>query len=198
MSRIEEKLEHFANDVMADVGEERLELVEEVDRQLRKENEEKEKELLSEAYEIIQNAMIEIDQEKNEKLSKVIMGNRMKLLAKRNELLARMYDKVLERLIEFKGTDAYIEHLLALIEDAVAQVGEGNISVTLDYSDRQLMKVIEEKTGYKVVCESKKVNLVGGCKVCNIENQVIVDSSFARKLEDSRDDFVHKCKLEIE
>ncbi len=42
MSKIEEKLEHFASDIMSDVGEERRQIIEAVDNELRAELEAKE------------------------------------------------------------------------------------------------------------------------------------------------------------
>ena len=198
MSRIDEKLEHFASELMSDVGEERRILIDDLDDELRKYNEVKENEMLTNAYEIIQNALENIDQKKNESLSKIIMGNRRRLFEKRNEILKDMYDQAVGRIKEFKKTDAYKAMLLKKVADAKEILKEGEIWVKLDYSDAHLVDFVKEKTGCSVELESKKVQLIGGCIIHNRTTQIIVDSSFSRRLDDAKADFVQQCKLEID
>lgn len=198
MSRIEEKLEHFANDVMSDVGEERRILVDQVDEELRQLYEEKEIEYLTTAYEIIQDSLVKIDQKKNESLSRIIIGNRTRLFEKRNELLKGIYSKVVDELKAYKTTEAYKSHLIKQIEASKELLGEGDIWVVLDYSDRDLQVFVEETSGCSVELESKRVQLIGGCIVQNRTTQTIVDNAFSRKLEDAKVDFVQQCQLEID
>ncbi len=163
MSRIEEKLTHFADDVMSDVGEERRGLVEKLDEQLRDKYAEKEAEYLAEAYEIIQGALTGAEQRKKESLSRIVMGNRNKLFNKRNDILKNVYAKTMDELIAFKESDAYKTHLLKKISHGKEVLGEGDIWVKLNYSDRDLQDFIETKTGLNVAIESKKIQLIGGC-----------------------------------
>ncbi len=198
MSRIVEKLEHFANDIMADVGEERRILIEQTDKELHDQYDAKEIEYLKEAYELIQKSLIKIDQKKNESLSRIIMGNRVRLFEKRNELLNEIYQKVIDALKSFKKTDDYKVHLVRLIESSKQKLGPGEYSVKLDYSDKELVAFIEEATGLPVELESKKVQLIGGCIVQNRTNHTIVDNAFSKKLDNVKGEFVHQCQLEID
>ena len=197
MSRIEEKLAHFADDVMSDVGEERRALVDELDEQLREQYAEKETEYLTLAYEIIQGALTGVEQKKKESLSRIIMGNRTKLFNKRNEILTSVYAKTTEKLMAFKKTDAYKDHLLSKIAHAKEVLGEGDIWVKLDYTDRELIGFLEKETGLNVTIESKKVRLIGGCIVQNRTSNMILDEAFSRRLDDAREAFVQQCQLEI-
>ena len=198
MSKIDEKLQHFANDIMSDVGEERRQLLEALDKELREEYDAKENEYLGRAYEIIQDALVKIEQKKNESLSRIVMGNRSKLFEKRAEILEDIYKKAEDRLRAFKKTEAYKSHLLKRVEEAKSLLGEGELWVKLDYSDRELAGFIEKETGCLVEVESKKVVLIGGCIVHNRTNNTIVDYAFSRKLEDAKEGFVHQCRLEID
>ena len=198
MSRIDEKLERFANDLMSDVGEERRILIDELDSELRQYNEVKENEMLAEAYEIIQNALENIDQQKNESLSKIIMGNRTRLFEKRNEILDNIYSQAIARIMAFKKTDAYKDMLLKKVTEAKETLKDGDIWVKLDYSDAGLVDFVKEKTGCSVEIESKRVQLIGGCIIHNRTTQIIVDSTFSRRLNDAKMDFVQQCKLEID
>jgi len=198
MRRVDEKLEHFANELMSDVGEERRTLINALETELREYNEVKENEMLTEAYEIIQSALENIDQQKNESLSKIIMGNRTRLFEKRNEILNNMYDEAINRIKEFKKTEGYKEMLLKKVAEAQKTLGDGDAWVKLDYSDAELKDYIKEKTGCSVELESKRIQLIGGCIVHNRTSQLIVDSTFSRKLDDAKADFVQRCNLEID
>lgn len=198
MSRIEEKMEHFANDVMADVGEERRKMIQALDDELRKEYEQQESQHLGKAYELIQDALISIDQKKNESMSRIIMRNRTKLFDKRNEIIDGIYKKAIDRLKAFKETEDYLAFLVKHIKKAEEALGEGVLSVKLDYSDRALVDRVKKATGLEVVVESKKVPLLGGSIVINKDSNMIVDQTFSRKLDSIREDFVQQCQIEIE
>lgn len=198
MSRIEEKMEHFANDVMADVGEERRKMIQALDDELREEFEQQESQHLGKAYELIQDALISIDQKKNESMSRIIMRNRTKLFDKRNEIIDGIYKKAIDRLKAFKETEDYLAFLVKHIKKAEEALGEGVLSVKLDYSDRALVDRVKKATGLEVVVESKKVPLLGGSIVINKDSNMIVDQTFSRKLDSIREDFVQQCQIEIE
>ncbi len=197
MSRTEEKLTHFADDVMSDVGEERRGLVEKLEKQLRDKYAEKEAEYLAEAYEIIQGALTGAEQRKKESLSRIVMGNRTKLFNKRNDILKNVYAKAMDELMVFKESDAYKTHLLKKISHGKEVLGEGDIWVKLNYSDRDLQDFIETKTGLNVAIESKKIQLIGGCIIQNRTSNIIMDESFSRRLDDSREGYIQQCQLEI-
>lgn len=198
MSRVEEKLEHFASDVMSDVGEERRAMIDELDQELLADYDQKENAYLEKAYDIIQNALVEIEQKKKENMSQILMRNRSRLFEKRREVIARVYKRATEELLAFKKTDAYKDHLVKLIEGAREVLSDGDLLVRLDYSDKVLKPYIEEKTGLQVVLESKKVNMIGGCILQNTSNNTIVDRAFSRKLENAREGLVEICHLEID
>jgi len=198
MSRVDEKLKNFANDVMADVGEERRLLIEDLDNELRAQYEKKENEDLKGAYDLIQDALISIAQKKNESLSRIILRNRTKLFEKRNQIIEGIYDKAISKLKAFKETDAYIDFLLKQIKEAQEALGEGHIIVKLDFSDRTMVETLQTATGLEVTVDSKKIQLLGGSIVMNMDAHRIVDQTFSRKLESIRDEFVQHCQIEIE
>jgi vacuolar-type H+-ATPase subunit E/Vma4 len=197
MSKIDEKLVHFANDIMSDIGEERRVLIEKVEIAEQKAYDAKELECLAKAYEMIQAALLKIDQEKNARTSKTIMDNRIKLLHKRNDLIEDTFEKARIKLAAFIKTDVYIDHLLDLIEEAKKALGEGELEVYLNAMDKEILETIEKKSKVKVFLAAKHLNFIGGCKVINVTNQRVIDLSFARKLEDLREDFLQICKLDI-
>lgn len=198
MSRIDEKLEHFANDIMSDVGEERRKLVDELDAELKTKYDIKENEYLGRAYEIIQDALVTIDQKKSESLSRIIMGNRTRLFEKRAEILEDLFAKAEQKLRDYKETDDYKIHLSKRVAEAKEQLGEGDIWVKLDYSDSALVDYVKKETGCQVEIESKRVPLIGGCIIHNRTTNTIVDYAFSRRLENAKEGFIQQCRLEIE
>jgi len=198
MRNNEGKLAYFALDIMADVEVERREIIEDIEEELEKDYAQKEMMYLNDAYELIQATLNKIDQERIQLISKVTMEKRVKLLAKRNSYIQQMYNEAEEALVAFTKTDAYIPYLLDLIEQGKKELGEGEIVIYLGKPDESIGKVIKEKTGLEVIIESKKINLIGGCRLKNINQQIVMDASFARKLEEEREAFIHKCQLSIE
>jgi vacuolar-type H+-ATPase subunit E/Vma4 len=197
MSKVDEKLARFSNDIMTDLGEERNMILNEVEERERQAFETKELALLTQAYEKIQSALLKIDKEKNELMSKTLVDNRTRLLHKRLELIDEIFNEAVLRLQAFAKSEAYMPHLLGLIEEGRHILGVGNLEVYLNYSDHLIKEQVSATTGLKVVLESKQVNLVGGCKIYNRTSQKVVDYSFANDLEDLREDFLHKCNLEV-
>jgi len=198
MSKVDEKLVRFSNDIMSDLGEERNMMLKEVEEREKEAYETKELALLTQAYEKIQSALLKIDKEKNELMSKTLLDNRTRLLHKRLELVDEIFNESVLRLQAFAKSEAYMSHLLGLIEEGRHVLGVGNLEVYLNYSDYMIKDQVIEATGLKVVLEPKQVNLVGGCKIYNRTSQKVVDYSFANALEDLREDFLHKCNLEVE
>lgn len=197
MSKVDEKLARFSNDIMSDIGEERNMMLKEVEEREKKAFETKELALLTQAYEKIQSALLKIDKEKNELMSKTLLDNRTRLLHKRLELVDEIFNQAVARLQAFAKSEAYMSHLIGLIEEGRNVLGVGNLEVYLNYSDHSIKDQVSATTELKVVLESKHVNLVGGCKIYNRTSQKVVDYSFANALENLREDFLHKCNLEV-
>lgn len=198
MSRIDEKLEHFASDIMADVGEERKKILEKIDLEINQAKANKENELLEQSYEMIQKAMLVIDQEKSAAKSKQSMENRRNLFAKRNELIDRVYSRAKIKLAEYRDSDKYYDHMLTLINRGKEALGDGNILVYIDYLDRHLSDKLRDSTGCEIRVESKRIEMFGGCRMQNMDKGTIVDLTFSRRLESIRDDLIIRCRLEID
>lgn len=198
MSKIDTKLERFTNDIMSDVGDERRIMLEAVDKELREEYEKEETAYLSKAYDLIQDALIKIDQEKNEMLSRIMMDNKTRQLQKRNELIEAMFDEAKNKLKAFAKSDAYMDHMMELIENAKSMLGSDDVIIFINDSDKEIVEKLANRTGLSVRLESKKVDFIGGCKILCQANNMIVDYTFLRKLDDQREDFIFNCHLDVE
>lgn len=198
MSKISEKLINFENDLLVDVNEERSGMIAKVESEISRQHEAEEMRLLGEAYERIQSAMNKIDQEKSAAISKKAMENRSLLLGKRNEIIQRMQKKAIDKLTDFKESDSYMQHLLTLVDKAKEELSEGDLVISIDFTDRFLEEQLREKTGCEVTVENKKVSIIGGCIVFNRTKQTIVDYSFKGKLDEIEEEFIYKCKLDVE
>lgn len=198
MSKIDEKLVNFTNDVMSDVSNEKRQIIDSIDKELAQRYDAAELDYLTKAYDIIQESLIAIDQEKNERLSKTIMDNKIKLLNRRRELINTMYLNAKTKLREYTKTEAYLPHLYDLIAEAKEELGDGELVVNLNATDAAIVETVKEKLGLEVTLESEKVDFIGGCKVYNRTRNVVSDYTFNRKLEDQREEFISKCHLDVE
>lgn len=198
MSKIDEKLEHFTNDIMSDVGEERRSMLDAVDKELKEKLEKEETNYLSKAYELIQDALIRIDQEKNEQMSKAVMDNKIRQIRKRNELIDGMFEEAKDKLRAYTKTEPYVEQVAAMVDSAKTELGDGELVVILNATDAEIVDEIRKRTQLEVILESRKVDFIGGCKVMNKTKNRIIDDSFLRKLNDQKDDFIFRCHLDVE
>lgn len=192
------KLIYFSQDIMADIEEERKDMLHKVEKELEEDYLKKELAYLNNAYEFIQEELERIDQEKEQIISKTIMDNRMKLLEKRNEYIQRMYTKAREGLQEYTKKETYLPYLLKLIKIGRDVLGEGKLVVYINSTDKEIAEKLAKSSGVEIIVESREVDLIGGCRVYNIDRKMVMDASFMRKLEEQRETFIHRCHLEIE
>jgi vacuolar-type H+-ATPase subunit E/Vma4 len=198
MRIVEEKLERFTNDIMSDVTAKRQEILSQVEERLDKIYKDKENEYINNSYEIIEKGLKHIDKEKNEIISKIIMDNRIKLLNKRTDIINNIFNSVIEEIRCFTEEEQYYSYLCSSIEQSLKEVGDGDKIVYINYNDEKYLEKLNDKFNNIIQLEEKIIDMLGGCKVHNINSNIFFDNSFAKKLQDQREGFLQKCKLEIE
>lgn len=192
------KLNHFTNDVMAEVTEKKQKMLEEMKKRHEETYAQKEDAYLAEAYDIIQEALKKIDLEKSERISQVVMENKRRLLHERTRLVESIFEEAMERIHGFTKQPEYPAYLAGLIEKGIEQVGEGEIEVTIQERDKKLLPELEKQFEAAFSLAPQTMAMGGGCKVYNRTRKRLVDLSFAALLEEQRDDFMYKCNLAIE
>jgi vacuolar-type H+-ATPase subunit E/Vma4 len=198
MRIVEEKIDKFAQDIMADVGDKREKIMEQTDKELEAIYEEKELSYLSKAYEIIQNGLKNIEKEKNEILSKAIMDSKRKILKVRESIISNVFKETENKLIEFTEDKEYLQYLISIIEEDMSKVGDGDIIIYISHSDEKFLRQLNNIFDEKVVVADKNEKFIGGCKILNKSKNIFLDDSFYSKLYSQKETFLNNCNLEIE
>jgi vacuolar-type H+-ATPase subunit E/Vma4 len=197
--RVQEKLDRFSSYIMNDVADKKRLIDTRVDEKLAKDYDIKELQFLEEAYEIIQKGLKSIDREKNELISKTLMDNKIKLLNTRNEIIHEVFEKAKESLRQYTKTDGYKQSLIETINKHKDYMGEGEYTIFLNYSDKDLYHDVQECFKEdKVFFEPKSEDIIGGCRLLNTVSNMYIDDTLAKRLEMEEENFLMHCGLDIE
>jgi len=159
----------------------------------------KELQFLEEAYEVIQSGLKDIDKEKNEVISKAHMENKVRLLAKRKEIIDQVFAMTKEKIEEYRLSDEYVAKLKEKIKSHMEFLGDGDYIIYLDYREKdRFHEFAKEFPQAKVFFEKKYIEMLGGCKLHNTTTNVYLDDSYAKRLEEEEENFLQYCGIDIE
>ncbi len=193
------KLEHFTSEIMSGVAEQKSQIEMEQDKRLKADYEAKELEYLESAYEIIQNGLKDIDREKNEVVSKTLMKNKVALLNGRKNIIDQVFEKATKRLEEHTKTEQYKDELTQAIDKQMEYMGEGDYIIYINYKDKDLYHFLKEKyPKHQIHIEQKHIEMIGGSKLLNTSKNVFIDDSYAKHLEEERENFLQYCGIQID
>lgn len=194
----EEKLEQFANDIMADVAVKRQKILAGVDKEIEKEYKEQESVLYTKAYETIQDGLKIIDLEKHEIIARAIMENKQSLLHKRTDIIDHVFETVREKLREYTKTDGYKDLLMGIIKKNLDFLNSDSVEVVINHTDVHFKEIIEKKFKCSVKVEIKQLDFIGGCKMLDKHKNIYLDDSFESRLESKREGFLLDCKIVVD
>lgn len=199
MPTIAMKLDRFKAEIMSDVADRKSSIETKLKKRLDKEYHDREVEYLEEAYEIIEKGLKRIDKEKNEIISKVSMENRVKLLAKRKEIMDEVWIRIIKKISDYTKTEKYKKQLIAMIESDMEFIGDGDYIIYLNNADEWLREDVQQAFPKATVeLEDKRIEMLGGCKLHNITKSTFLDDTFAKKLEKEEEYFLQNCGIEID
>lgn len=201
MDNFKEKLNTFTSLVLDDAGAKREELMGKIQKKRDTMLNTKENEYLEEAYGLIQRSITEAKKTANEKVLHVELEARKALLLTREKIVNDVMEAAAEKLKEYTQTDEYGKWLLAKIEKAIFEVGEGPKIVYISSNDIRFKKDIEalaDRDHSKLSVEAAdEKDFLGGTKVFNPERRVSVDYSFKEMLAEEKADFLQHSGLTI-
>lgn len=157
----------------------------------------------------VQGEMEELEQTENKAIKERVEESKRKILAEqktehirriqayKTEIIDSVFDKTLQKLKEYIETERYNEELKKLVVEAGICIGGGELEISVNDRDRQIidqkfLKEIAEniteqteiKTHLKLTNES--VNSLGGALVSKIGENATVDNTFEERLNRKR------------
>ena len=192
---MDEKLAEFSAAVLADAQKQRAEL--EAENKINSVQDE----YLGSAYEKIQAGINEIKKADNEKVLNAQNSMRRELLIRREEIIGDVFGKACEKLKEFMLTDEYLGWLDKKLSDAEKITGEGKLRIYIRSDDEdRINSVIKNRSAAQteyIIEKLDNADFIGGIKVENTENAILVDYSFEELLDAAKSDFLQKSGLRI-
>ena len=199
MNELDKKLNRFNDEIIGYANEKSQVIDEKVKLRLKKELDEKEIQCLGEAYLRIQSELKKIDKEKNELASKTLMDNKVSLLNKRNEIIESVRAMLKIRLSKYVKSEDYYQRMFNKIEDHVEFMGKGDYIVYINYSDKDLYTKLANRfpdISFKV--ERKSLDMIGGLRIHNLTNNMFIDDTLSKNLEEEMEEFLQYCGIEID
>ncbi len=141
--------------------------------------------LLTEAYDLIQQGVFDIQSEMARELSMHKIESKKEVYAEKEHYIDAVMAAVKKQLLNFKKTDAYIEYLKKCVEKASEKLG-GLTRIYVSRTDRDIMRVIFSDIEVK---QDLRIRL-GGLIAEN--DGLTMDFSFERKLRAEREKFENK------
>ncbi|MBN2222569.1 MAG: V-type ATP synthase subunit E [Vallitaleaceae bacterium] len=199
MNEMDKKLNRFNDEIIGYANEKSQIIDEKVKVRLNKELDEKEMQCLGEAYLRIQSELKKIDKEKNELASKTLMENKISLLNKRNEIIDSVKAMLKTRLSKYVKSEEYYQRMLNKINDHVDFMGKGDYIVYINYSDKELYTKLANRfpdISFKV--ERKSLDMIGGLRIHNLTNNMFIDDTLSKNLEEEMEEFLQYCGIKID
>lgn len=198
MKIVEDKLDRFEGNLIADVEAEKKQILESANKKNFERFDKKETEILTTAYNTIQAGLKKIDKQRHEFISKAIMENKTLLLNKRAEVIDAVFQRAIQKINDFVKSEAYKQYLVDMIQENIQSIGDGELVIYINDQDSQYLDELNELFNNRVVLEKKNVELIGGCKILNQTKRLFLDDSFTKRIEDQKAIFLQTCKIQID
>lgn len=194
-----EKLNNFTSLVLKDAQEKRGEILHNIEKEYSEKLDEKETELLQNAYENIQQCIRDAKKEANARVLHSELESKKRLILRREEIIDEVMSSAEKKLHEFAQSNEYEEWLVSTIEKALFEVGKGSKTVYISPEDikyRERIAKIPEMSRLTIEASGEK-NFIGGAKVLNTDRKVSVDYSFREMLSDQKQKFLQESGLTL-
>lgn len=122
----------------------------------------------------------------NSKVSKRQIKLRRMQAVKQEEYRNTLFDAVIQKLMEYKKTPEYVTLLNSYVELALSYAGDEEVTIYIDRNDESHINEINSNNAKIVVCD---VDIMGGIRAEIPAKNVLIDESFASKLQEAKHRF---------
>lgn len=147
-------------------------------------------------YVFMQEQVREIQSKYRQAVTKENLDSKRKLLEFRNGLVEQVFDKARKRLEEFSYSADYPAFLVERLKESAKNFPCGNAVIYVREQDIKYLDDIRS-TLPAVSVEADKKNRLGGYKIINPEQGLLLDESFESNLQKQRHGFYKQCGLSV-
>lgn len=185
--QIKEKLEMFRQSALEVANQESRTELEEYESNCRQELEGYKKNKQLEIENAFQIEEMKIRREMNRKVSAESARQKRVLDECQQQKKQKLFEVVEKKMAEYQKTEAYDSYLIAQIEKAVAFARGEEIVIYLNPTDADKKEMLEQKTGTELTIS--KLDFVGGIRAVIHSKNILIDESFATRLEQEKNSY---------
>ena len=183
----EEKLQHFLNASIEDAQNRSQKMISDYKEALAKIADEHKAETLKKAELQIKVEEDKLQRNRNKEISKQVLHIKRKITKKQAELKDKLFVEVAHMLEEYMSTEDYTKLLVKEIKEAVDIAGESDVTIYIDPADSESLSNLEMMTGASLTIS--EYPFMGGTRAVIRDRNILIDNSFAKKLEEAKENF---------
>lgn len=186
----EEKLKHFEESSMERAKEKSAQMVAEHKAAIHQLEQEHKEEKDRQAALQIKSETDRLKRETNMALSKAHLDIKRKITKKNKELKEKLFVEVKTKLEEYMDTPAYEQLLIKQIQEIKKIAGKQNVTIYIDPADASKQLSLHAATNSVITIS--QYSFMGGTRAVITDRHMLIDNSFASKLEEVKAEFTFK------
>lgn len=184
----EEKLKHFLDTCMEDARTRSSRMLDEYTAALEKAFEEHQQEAKRRAQMQVRQETEKIERDLNKQLSLAQLEQKRALGRRQEELKEKLFEKLSERLMDYRKTPEYRKQLERQIQAASAFARGENLVIYLDPSDEDKREVLEQQYP-QIQIKVSDYTFFGGTRAVISNRNILIDNSFVTRLAEAKENF---------
>ena len=197
MPDIVSKTDNFLKAIEKYAAEQRSKIESEAEEFKTKELNKAEEDGLKEAYVLLQKKMLSINTGIARELSKAENASRKSTFAKRQEIEDKVFERAKEKLLEYAGTDKYIQKLLESAKTVSEKLTADDVTLYVCERDLKLKNKIISAFGRKCDVQASNEIQIGGIMGISRKVGLLADETLDTKLQNQREWFCENSGLTI-
>ena len=183
----EEKLKYFEESSLEEARKQASAMIEEYKVNLDKVEKEHKATTLRQSDLQLKTESDNLKRNNNMALSKEQLQIKRKITQKQNELKEKIFVEVKQLLEDYMTTSAYQQLLIKQIKNIQKEAGSGKLILYIDPADSDKRSCLQVATGAPVTVS--EYSIMGGTRAVLQDRNILIDNSFASKLEKLKADF---------
>ena len=183
----EEKLKYFEESSLEEARKQASAMIEEYKVNLDKVEKEHKATTLRQSDLQLKTESDNLKRNNNMALSKEQLQIKRKITQKQNELKEKLFVEVKQLLEDYMTTSAYQQLLIKQIKNIQKEAGSGKLILYIDPADSDKRSSLQVATGAPVTVS--EYSFMGGTRAVLQDSNILIDKSFASKLEKLKADF---------
>lgn len=183
----EEKLKHFEESSIERAKAKSLNLIAEHQAALEQIEQEHKEIKIRQAELQIKTETEHLKQQMNMALSREQLQIKRRITMRHNELKEKLFTEVRAKLEEFMNTRQYEQLLLSQIHDILEIAGQDQVILYIDPADSSRHTALQAECRVPIIISA--YSFLGGTRAVLPDRHILIDNSFATRLEEEKESF---------